>query len=366
MSAITLLFGGRSVEHRASCRSYEHVRERLFEERPEDMTIANVIGITPDGRFRASGPRSHDALPSAIELLSSGRELSAADFVTANAEDSDFVFSLLQGQDGEDGTIQGLARFFDFPDNFGSTLAVSRACDKYAQGMMAYALAESYLKPLATVLVPSAEPAAATAEAIRRFGKQAVVLKPNACGGSFKVLALESLLEEEVSRYAAEIAPFDDHFLIQERIDGIEMVVGMICQAGQWQTMPVFEMCPPVLGRGVQQSWLAPGGEVARRVPDSDRAANVVVQAAQAIARAFRDETYYCFDFLVDRGGSVRFLEVGTHPGLSRSSVFPKLLEAHGMSLLDLVRREFENHAASRAFRRQRIARIAEWVCVNP
>ncbi|MCY0387531.1 hypothetical protein OVY01_09840 [Robbsia sp. Bb-Pol-6] len=365
MPAITLLFGGRSVENRTSCRMYEHVRECLLEARPDDISVANVIGIAPNGKLRASGPRDHDGLPPAPQLLARGREISAAAFVDTLCEDGDFVFSLLQGQDGEDGTFQGLARFFDFPDNAGSTLSAALAFDKFAQACVVEKLAGDLLAPLETVLVSSSQPGGAVRETVQRFGKRPVLLKPNAAGGSFKILPLDLLIDEEIERYANEIAPFDDHFLIQERIDGVEIVVGMVCAAGQRQLLPVFELKPPVRAAGVRQGEPVPGGGRIRRLPADDPLAMQACRAAERIARTFRDETYCRLDFLAGRDGRLRFLEAGTRPGLSRSSVFPMMLEAHGMGLLDLIRQEFENHAASRAFRRQRIARIAEWVCAN-
>ena len=365
MPAITLLFGGRSVESRSSCRMYEYIRELLIEQCPEDLEIANVIGITPGGKFRASGPQTHQNMPSATQLLSRGKEISASDFLTTLNDDCDFVFSLLQGQEGEDGTLQGLARFFDFPDNFGSTLTSSIAFDKFAQACVAQSLASEWLTPIPTVLVPSSDPGVAASEAIQLFGNRPVLLKPNAAGGSFKILALDLLIEEEIERYASDIAPFDDHFLIQERIDGVELIVGMICKAGQRQMLPIFEMRAPMVRRGAQQSWLVPDGGHTRRLDNEDEWAERASRAALAIARSFRDETYYRLDFIAGRDGGLRFLEVGTRPSLSKTSIFPRLLDAQGMSLLDLVRQEFENHAATRAFRRQRQARIAEWVCAN-
>lgn len=365
MPAITFLFGGRSVENRASCRMYEHVRERLLETRPDDIAIANVIGIAPNGKLRASGPREHDGLPSAPHLLARGREITPAAFVEALCDGGDFVFSLLQGQDGEDGTFQGLARFFDFPDNAGSTLSAALAFDKFAQACVVEKLAGDLLTSLDTVLVPSSQPQRALQEAVQRFGKRPVLLKPNAAGGSFKILPLDLLIDEEIERYASDIAPFDDHFLIQERIDGVEIVVGMVHAAGQRQWLPVFEVKPPARAGGMRQGEPVPGGGRIRQLPADDPIALQACRAAERIARAFRDETYCRFDFLAGRDGHLRFLEAGTRPGLSRSSVFPMMLEAHGMGLLDLVRQEFENHAASRAFRRQRFARIAEWVCAN-
>lgn len=365
MPAITLLFGGRSVENRSSCRMYEHLRELLSEQCPEDLEIVNVIGITPTGKFRASGPQSHRDMPSATELLSRGREMSVADFLEALQEGCDFIFSLLQGQEGEDGTLQGLARFFDFPDNFGSTLTSGVTFDKYAQSCVAQSLAADFLTPIPTVLVPSGNPVAGVVEAIQLFGNRPVLMKPNAAGGVFKVLRLDLLVEEEIERYASDIAPFDDHFLIQERIEGVELVVGMIYQAGQRQMLPVFEVRAPMVPKGAQQSWLSTGGGYVRRLDDADPQATRALHAAGAISRCLRDETYCSFDFIAGRDGSLHFLEIGTRPALSKSSIFPRLLEARGMSLLDLIRLEYENHAASRAFRRQRQVRIAEWVCAN-
>jgi D-alanine-D-alanine ligase-like ATP-grasp enzyme len=408
MPTVTILFGGRSVEWRASCQGYDHLREVLREEASRDIDVAAVVLIAPDGTIRIDKPDSLDALPVATHLLRHGRTISAVECMTALIDSGGIVFSLMQAQDGEDGTFHGLARFFDFPDNRSSTLTSALAFDLYAQAAVVEQIAGDLLRLVPSILANIAEPDDAFDMARQRFGATPVVLRPNATGAGFQVRALPFVTHDEVARFAAEISPYDDHFLIQQCVSGVPLSVGVVFREGKWTLLPIcagvgvtrsdgvtmgarglnagilVKRSVMLSRRGVRPEPGRWGPGVDRRVgamrvvdidadaitlpvapPLSDAVLRRVEMAARRLAKTFRDESYYQIDMIATAMDEVYFSAISTRPSLRRDGPFAWMLKAAGMTLADLIRIEHRNYAASRAFRRQRVARIAEWVAVH-
>ena len=410
MPTVTILFGGRSVEWRASCQGYDHLREALREGAPSDISVEAVVLIAPDGTIRIDRPDSLDGLPVAAHLLRNGRTISAVECMAVLIDSGGIVFSLMQAQDGEDGTFHGLARFFDFPDNRSSTLTSALAFDLYAQAAVVEQIAGDLLRLVPSILANIAEPDDAFDLARQRFGATPVLLRPNATGAGFQVRALPFVTQDEVARFAAEISPYDDHFLIQQCVSGVPLSVGVVFRDGKWILLPICAGVGVTRSNGVTMG--ARGlnaGVLAKRTvmmsrrgarpepgvwgPGTDRRAGTsrhadndaapdaitlpaalplsdavlrrVELAARRLAKTFRDESYYQIDMIATPVGEVYFSAISTRPSLRRDGPFAWMLKAAGMSLADLIRIEHRNYAASRAFRRQRVARIAEWVAVH-
>ncbi|KKB63822.1 hypothetical protein WM40_09065 [Robbsia andropogonis] len=423
MPTVTILFGGRSVEWRASCQGYDHLREALRCAAPTDIVVNTVILIAPDGTIRMENPTSHDTLPVAAHLLRMGRTVSALECMSMLIDGGSIVFSLLQAQDGEDGTFQGLARFFDFPDNRSSTLTAALAFDLYAQAAVVQQVAGDLLMTVPTVLANIGEPDAAYQAARERFGATPVLLRPNAAGAGFQVRGLPFVTADETARFAAEISPYDDHFLVQQCVGGIPLSVGIVFRDGRWTMLPICAGADVRHNDGVRLAADGAHGAMARRVLRGPRQGGVsedvsgnagakdsrgapasvhgrepivlrqeyvteprdsgavapaatavplsaavmqrVDAAARRLARTFRDESYYQIDMIATGWDEVYFSAIATRPSLRRDGPFAWMLSAAGLTPVDLIRIEHANYAASRAFRHKRFARIAEWVAVH-
>src|SRR6266498_1501524 len=130
--AITLLVGGRSTEHDASLHGYQHVLQQLSEH-PGRVIVDAVLYVDRDGlgHFFDQPPWPADE----YDL----QKRSAQPLVQAIArllERNSFVFSLLHGNEGEDGGWQGVADVLGVRGSFGPTLASALGMDKYFQAMV--------------------------------------------------------------------------------------------------------------------------------------------------------------------------------------------------------------------------------------
>lgn len=117
---VGVVFGGRSAEHEVSCKSAAYVMRALDVDKYQPV----YIGITKDGDWKL-----YDGPASAVE---EGDWLKyTKDFALDNLKKTaNFIFPVLHGPFGEDGTIQGLLEMLDIPYAGCGVLASALAMDK--------------------------------------------------------------------------------------------------------------------------------------------------------------------------------------------------------------------------------------------
>ena len=119
---VCVLFGGMSPEHEVSLRSAEFVLNCL---NPEKYNIYPV-GITKEGQWILFGSNDYSMLPSGQWLECAENRPAAISPVRGQGllrfeedrvvpEQIDVVFPVLHGENGEDGTVQGLLQLAGIP-----------------------------------------------------------------------------------------------------------------------------------------------------------------------------------------------------------------------------------------------------------
>ena len=132
--SVCILFGGVSPEHEVSLRSAESVLNNIDQEKYNVFPV----GITRSGEWILFGGRDYSMLPSGAwetcELnrkaaLSPvrGQGLLSFENDCVVRERIDVVFPLIHGENGEDGSLQGLLQIAGLPF-VGSGVAASSAC----------------------------------------------------------------------------------------------------------------------------------------------------------------------------------------------------------------------------------------------
>src|SRR5262245_4691984 len=105
VTRIVALVGGRSTEHDASYHSYLGLLAAL-RSRPEVVELAAVCFLSRRG---VGYVHRAPPWPTSYEALSAGQPLSTAELALELSRLGHFVFSLLIGNEGEDGAWQGVA-----------------------------------------------------------------------------------------------------------------------------------------------------------------------------------------------------------------------------------------------------------------
>ncbi len=316
---------------------YDYMRERLADVDSKDLRLCTVFYIDRQGRLLhlrvGNGP-----LPPLSEVRERGTVSSLLELAGLMAASGAFTFSLLQGQDGEDGTIQGVGRFFDLPCNCAPPGVVGLAFDKDKQSLLAEAMCPTLLEPMRGVCVQATQWQQHRVELNRLIG-QACVLKPNQAGSSYGVQLCENLTESYIAEYAAAVSEYDDWFVVQPYIEGREITVGVLWspEAEEFIDLPIIEIRTTGKVFDFAEKWSS-GTLNLSFIEPADESSKKAEQVSRHLFRSLGFLTHARFDYRIDNSGRIFFLEVNTSPGLMESSLFTKMLLAKGLSVVDLIR----------------------------
>jgi D-alanine-D-alanine ligase len=286
---VGVLMGGLSAEREVSLRTGAGVADAL-EERGHDVVR---IAFGPDTR--------------GIDQL-------------VREANIDIAFLALHGRGGEDGCIQGLLELLGVPYTGSNVLASALAMDK----LKSKELFRLHNVPTAPYYVATRESLRDLAEVHGSFGFP-VIAKPRGEGSSVGVSRADDLVELATSIEAA--LAHDDLVLIERFVRGMEVHVGVLDgrSLGAIEVVPksgVYDyaskytpgatdyICPPRLG--------------------STRARGVMNLAERA-ARALGCTGACRVDLLVTEGENEYVLEVNTLPGMTKTSLLPKIAASAGV-----------------------------------
>ncbi len=286
---VGVLMGGLSAESDVSLRTGAGVAEAL-EERGHDV-VRIVFG--PD-------TRGVDELLREAEI--------------------DVAFLALHGRGGEDGCIQGLLELLGIPYTGSSVLASALAMDK----LKSKELFRLHNVPTAPYYVAKKESLDDLAEVHGSFGFP-VIAKPRGEGSSVGVSRADNLAELEAAVRGALV--HDDLVLIERFVRGMEVHVGVL----DGRAIGAIEVVPK---SGVYDyaSKYTPGATEYICPPriGSTRARGVMNLAERA-SRALGCTGACRVDLLVTEGENEYVLEVNTLPGMTKTSLLPKIAASAGV-----------------------------------
>jgi D-alanine-D-alanine ligase len=354
---VGVIFGGRSGEHDVSLRSAQTVMAAL-RDAGYDIT---PIGVTREGMWLTSGdpmlalqqasplfalgsgrPEAGRVIDQVEELSLRAAASSAPAVIPANgwAGDLDVIFPVLHGPMGEDGTVQGLFELAGLPYVGAGVMSSAVAMDK---AICKQLLAQAGIPqaPWLTVLRKEWErfPEAIQADVERELGYPCFV-KPSNLGSSVGISKVHDA--GELPAAMREAAVFDRKIVVEKGIVGRELEVSVLGN-DEPEASVVGEIVPGSEFYDYEAKYVLDNSElhIPAAIPPE------VADAVRVLAvRAFR--VLDCagmarIDFFFERDtGRVLLNEVNTIPGFTAISMYPKLWEASGMPLAELVRRLVE------------------------
>jgi D-alanine-D-alanine ligase len=232
----------------------------------------------------------------------------------------DVAFIALHGRGGEDGCVQGLLELLGIPYTGSSVLASALAMDK----LKAKEMFRLHNVPTPPYYVVGEADLADLEEVHGSFGFP-VIVKPRGEGSSVGVSKASNLAELASSIERA--LDHDKSVLVERFVAATEVHVGIL----DGRVLGAIEVAPK---RGLYDYYAkyTPGATEyisPPRIPSS-RARGVMMLAERA-ARAL-DCTGACrVDILVTTGENEYVLEVNTLPGMTPTSLLPKIAAAGGM-----------------------------------
>jgi D-alanine-D-alanine ligase len=297
------------------------------------MNLDKRIGVLHGGRGSErevslrTGKAVHDALKGGgrdVVLIDVGTDIA----VRLRQERVEVAFVALHGRYGEDGCIQGLLESLDIPYTGSGVLASSIAMEKVVTKAL-----------LARVGIPT--PAGVDVEASRAaslapqdlpFGLPCVV-KPSREGSSVGVTIVH--VPAQLPTALADAARYGHRVLVEQYVKGREVQAAVLDDVG----LGVIEIEPADEFYSYQAKYAGTGTRYhyPARVPQQvyDRVLDLAVRAHVAIGCAGATRS----DLIATDAGEVFLLEVNTLPGMTATSLLPKIAQGNGISFLQLCER---------------------------
>jgi D-alanine-D-alanine ligase len=290
------------------------------------MTMTQRVGVLMGGTSaeREVSLRSGNAVAGALTRLGHDvtpvvLEQGADPWLTLSAADIDKAFIALHGRLGEDGCVQGLLELLGIPYTGSSVLGSALAMDK----LKAKEMFRLHNVPTPPYYVLDAESARDLEEVHGSFGFP-VIVKPRREGSSFGVARANS--PSELHTAVTEALRYDSSVLVERFVTGKEIAVGIL----DGRVLGAIEIAPRSGSYDFHAKY-TPGMTdyfmPARIDPTRYRG---ILNLAERAAHALDTCSAVRVDLLVTEGQNEYVLEVNTLPGMTETSLLPKIAAEAG------------------------------------
>ena len=340
--SVCVLFGGVSPEHEVSLRSAESVLNNLDQAKYHVLPV----GITREGAWILFGGDDTSMLPAgtwqthpqnrrAILSPVRGQGLLIFEDDRVVCERIDAVFPVLHGENGEDGSIQGLLQIAAIPC-VGCGVSASAVCmDKSVTKLIAE---QAGVRQAGWVTVSRYDDEARLRELFSRAEQSygyPLFVKPAGTGSSVGVSKVRD--REALQKAVAKALQYDRKALIEEFIDGQEIEVAVLGSES-----PVASVCGEI-DSGAEfydydAKYVTDSAKlyIPARLPE--KTAAQVRELAVFVYRALGCRGLSRVDFFVTHGSrEIIFNEINTIPGFTSISMYPKLFGASGIPYSELL-----------------------------
>jgi D-alanine-D-alanine ligase len=313
---ITILFGGTNKERLVSVASAQALHRALPE---ADLWFWDVADTVHDVRSEAllNHQRPFERV---FEPGNRGVGFEMA-LDKAKAEDRVLVLGLHGGR-AENGELQAMCEMRDIPFTGSGSASSHLAFDKAAAKRFA---------AVAGVKGPEGIALEDIDAAFAEYGK--LIAKPARDGSSYGLIFVNAKQDLVAVRNAAEI----EEYVIEPFIAGSEATCGVLEQLdGALIALPPVEIIPAEGAFDYEAKYIA---KATQEICPGRFAPEITAQLMDQALRAHRALScggYSRSDFIVSKSGLV-FLETNTLPGLTKASLYPKALKAHGIEFADFL-----------------------------
>lgn len=281
---------------------------------------------------------------------------------TLRSERPDVAYSALHGKHGEDGTIQSLLEFLGIPF-VGSPASVCRSTwnkDSLHTTMAAYramtgdAPIASWPQGISIARDAFKDMGAATAFDLveeRVIGGYPVAVKPAHGGSALGVHRVDRI--EDLGEAILDALSFDEHVVIEQWIEGVEMAVSILGDGWDAHALPPVEIVPKSGLYDTAARLDADAVEYYTPVRlESLSHDEVQAQAIRAEIERAALEVYRAYDLhdlgridVIWDGAQARVIETNVSPGMTELSLFPAACAAAGLSLSGVLDRLVSQYA---------------------
>lgn len=262
--------------------------------------------------------------------------------LVSDAGQIDFAFILLHGQQGEDGTVQGLLELLGIPYQGSGVLGSAIAMDKH----LSKELFRQHGLPVAeSVVIRLGEPVELQ-DLIAQLGLPLVV-KPVREGSSLGLTIARTLTELQAGIESAR--RHDRQVMVEQYIKGREITAAVLGN-DDLTALPLIEIIP---GEGFEffdytAKYQAGASQEICPAPISPELTAKAQGYALGAHVALRLRGYSRTDMILDAAGNFYLLETNTIPGMTATSLLPQAAAKHGLSFSQFLERLIELAMADR------------------
>lgn len=321
---IMVVFDGISPEYKVSLNSAFSVIENL-----KDYNVIKT-GVTEDGHFylfegEISLIKEDNWQKSTKELTVN---LSSKCFICDNKKvEIDLIIPMIHGESGEDGTIQALGKILDIPVLGAGILSSALCLDKYRSHLLAKAAG---IKTAESTLITNGKD-------IDSAGiKYPVFVKPVHAGSSFGISKVYK--KEDMKNAIEDALRYDEEVMIEEFIDGFEVGVSVIGNM-KLTTGEVDEIEVNSEFFDYEEKYNLTNSIIHLPARIDNHLKQQIINTAIKLYRLFEIKDYARIDLFITADNEIFFNEINTIPGFTEHSRFPRMMEAKGLNLKDLLTR---------------------------
>ena len=330
---IAALFGGRSAEYGISLQSAYAVITHLDRNKYDPI----LIGITQTGEWRyfSGNPEKikdntwHNSKDCARAIISPSRETHGVLTFDAGKIRSirlDAAMPILHGKNGEDGTLQGLLELAGIPIIGCGPLCSALCMDKDKAHKIAYAAGIRI--PRSFILGNGIDEGTIYGQA-ENIGYPLFV-KPIRAGSSF---GISNVQKKEDLPAAVNLAfGYDDRIIIEENICGFEVSCAVLGNENPIMgELGEIELADGFFDYKEKYSPETYSFHIPARIPA--KKAGEIKDKAGTIYKALGCAGFARVDMFLTPSGEIVFNEVNTIPGFTTHSHYPRMFQAAGMPL---------------------------------
>lgn len=336
---VAILFGGKSGEHDVSLMSASSVEKHLN----KDLYNIHLIGITLEGLWYYQEDYTNTS--NSLEIIQDENKLISFTpgkgiFIKGKQLKVDFIFPILHGTFGEDGTVQGLLDIIDIP-YAGSGLEGSfMAMDKeYAK--IIWQKENIPVVPFIGLKKQNYldNPEKAKQQTETKFNYP-IFIKPVKTGSSVGVSRVDEA--EDFHNAVINAFRYDNKILIESAIDAREIECSII-----GNNNPIIfslgEIAPSHKFYDYDAKYLDPNGAkliIPADIPE--KIGNEIKKIAKKAYLALNCKGFSRVDFFLDKKtNKIMLNEINTIPGFTNISMFSMLCAHDGLKYSNLLDRIF-------------------------
>lgn len=336
-----VLFGGVSPEHDVSLRSAEMVLSNIDVDRYE----VYPVGITKKGEWIYYSEKQWSDLPTHAwecaatnkkAIVSPTHDGSLLVFSETGVETVhiDVLYPVLHGENGEDGSIQGLAQLANLPCVGPDMCASAVSMDKTVTKILAKHLGVPQADWYVLSKHEYAENSALHVEQIEQKLQYPVFVKPAKTGSSVGVSKAKNRKDLVC---ALDLAfQYDSKLLVEEFIKGREIEVAVL-----GNNDPIAPVCGEIES-GVEfydfdAKYITNTSTTTIPAKLPDAVADRVKAYATKVYVGLGCSGMSRVDFFVTEDNEIYFNEINTLPGFTSASMYPKMMQYHGIEIQELI-----------------------------